>query len=83
MDREIFPNEQEIAQMQVLIMKLASGVLTQNFTREEWELITRIRGSRETILRILHEELAQVAKANTRGRDKIKNLTRMIEKICG
>ena len=74
--------DQEVAGMQVLIMKLASGVLTQNFTPEEAELIQKMRENKETILRILYDELKMVHSANDRGREKLDNLIRMVEKIC-
>ena len=75
-------NQTEIARMQVLIMKLASGVMTQNFTQEEVALLEKMRANKETILKILHEEMRLATSVNDRGREKINNLIRMVEKIC-
>ncbi|MCZ7585148.1 MAG: hypothetical protein M5R36_18465 [Deltaproteobacteria bacterium] len=74
------PDEREIAQMQMLLMKLASGAMTQNFTPEEIRIMARLRENKETILQILHHEMQMVAATNARGRDKINNLIRMVEK---
>jgi hypothetical protein len=52
------------------------------FHEEEVALLEKMRANKETILRILYEEMNLATSVNARGRDKINNLIRMVEKIC-
>ena len=68
--------------MIVLLHKLSTGTLFQNFTPDEIEIMKNLRESKDTILAILHHELSLVHSANAKGQQKIQNLVRTLEKIC-
>ena len=76
------PNNPEAQQMLALIAKLATGKFSQNYTKEEIRLLTKMREQKELILAILYSEIEKVVPINERGNEKINNLLRMVEKIC-
>ncbi len=76
------PTNPEAQQMLALIAKLATGQFTQNYTKEEIQLLAKMRGQKEMILSILYAEIEKVVPINERGNEKINNLLRMVEKIC-
>ena len=75
-------DEEEIRQITRLLHKVSANASSDAYSPAEKRLMQRMLDNREVILSLLYAISKDAIAVNQRGRDKILNLIRGVERIC-